>query len=145
MNEVEEALRQQVLEAAIAFYEFKHGQKKPFSPGDRILNAGRIFDEKEISALVDASLDFWLTTGRFAEKFEADFARYLGVKHCSLTNSRSSANLLAFMALTSQKLGERQVNKGDEVITVVAGFPTTVAPIVHFGAVPVFVDVTLPR
>jgi len=94
--------------------------------------------------LVDASLDFWLTAGRFAEKFEKNFAKFLGVKCCSLTNSGSSANLLAFMALTSPKLGDRCIQKGDEVITVAAGFPTTVAPIIQFGAVPVFVDVTLP-
>ncbi|MFZ4854813.1 MAG: lipopolysaccharide biosynthesis protein RfbH [Desulfuromonadaceae bacterium] len=119
-------------------------QKKPFTPGDRIPYAGRVFDEKEITSLVDASLDFWLTTGRYAEKFEKEFSSFLGVQHCSLTNSGSSANLLAFMALTSPKLGERRIKRGDEVITVAAAFPTTVAPIIQFGAVPVFVDVTLP-
>ena len=120
-----------------------HGQK-PYTVGDRISYAGRVFDEKEIISLVDSSLDFWLTTGRYAEKFEKDFAAFLGVKHCSLTNSGSSANLLAFMALTSPKLGERRIKKADEVITVAAGFPTTVAPIIQYGAIPVFVDVTLP-
>ena len=143
-NKKEEELRQRVIQAAISYYEFKHKAKKSFAPGDRIPYAGRVFDEKEISALVDSSLDFWLTTGRYAEKFESDFAKFLGVKHCSLTNSGSSANLLAFMALTSPKLGERRIKKGDEVITVAAAFPTTVAPIIQYGAVPVFVDVTLP-
>lgn len=143
-NKQEKELRQRVIQAAISYYEFKHKAKKSFAPGDRIPYAGRVFDEKEISALVDSSLDFWLTTGRYAEKFENDFAKFLGVKHCSLTNSGSSANLLAFMALTSPKLDERRIKKGDEVITVAAAFPTTVAPIIQYGAVPVFVDVTLP-
>jgi CDP-4-dehydro-6-deoxyglucose reductase, E1 len=143
-NKKEEELRQRVIQAAISYYELKHKAKKSFVPGDRIPYAGRVFDEKEISALVDSSLDFWLTTGRYAEKFESDFAKFLGVKHCSLTNSGSSANLLAFMALTSPKLGERRIKKGDEVITVAAAFPTTVAPVIQYGAVPVFVDVTLP-
>ncbi len=137
-------LRQRVIDAAKAYYEFKHKNKKPFSPGDRIPYAGRVFDEREIAALMDSSLDFWLTTGRYAEKFESEFAKLLGVKYCSLTNSGSSANLLAFMALTSPKLGERRIKRGDEVITVAAGFPTTVAPVIQYGSVPVFVDVTLP-
>ena len=93
---------------------------------------------------MDSSLDFWLTTGRYAERFEKEFALFLGAQHCSLTNSGSSANLLAFMALTSPKLGDRRIMPGDEVITVAAGFPTTVAPIIQYGAVPVFVDVSLP-
>jgi CDP-6-deoxy-D-xylo-4-hexulose-3-dehydrase len=118
--------------------------KKPFSPGDRIPYAGRVFDEREVTTLVDSSLDFWLTTGRYAERFEQEFAAFLGVQHCSLTNSGSSANLLAFMALTSPKLGERRIRPGDEVISVAAAFPTTVAPIIQYGAVPVFVDVSLP-
>ena len=143
-NIMDQQLREQVISAAVKYYEFKHKEKKSFSPGDRIAYAGRVFDEREIAALVDASLDFWLTTGRYAEKFEKDFARFLGVKYCSLTNSGSSANLLAFMALTSPKLGDRRIRRGDEVITVAAGFPTTVAPIIQYGAVPVFVDVTLP-
>jgi CDP-4-dehydro-6-deoxyglucose reductase, E1 len=143
-NIMDQQLRDQVISAAIKYYEFKHKEKKSFSPGDRIAYAGRVFDEREIAALVDASLDFWLTTGKYAEKFEKDFAQFLGVKYCSLTNSGSSANLLAFMALTSPKLGDRRIRRGDEVITVAAGFPTTVAPIIQYGAVPVFVDVTLP-
>lgn len=105
---------------------------------------GRIFDEKEVVNLVNASIDFWLTTGRYAEEFEKEFARFLSVGHCSLTNSGSSANLLAFMALTSHKLGERRIKPGDEVITVAAGFPTTVSPIVQYGAVPVFIDIQIP-
>jgi CDP-6-deoxy-D-xylo-4-hexulose-3-dehydrase len=141
---LDKELREQVIKAARQYYEFKHKTKKPFAPGDRIPYAGRVFDEKEISVLVDSSLDFWLTTGRYAEQFEKDFARFLGVRHCSLTNSGSSANLLAFMALTSHKLGEKRIRRGDEVITVAAGFPTTVAPIIQFGAEPVFLDVTLP-
>lgn len=143
-EDIDKELRRRAKEAAITYYEFKHKEKKAFTPGDRIPYAGRVFDEKEIANLIEASLDFWLTTGRYSEKFERDFAAFLRVKHCSLTNSGSSANLLAFMALTSPKLGERTIKKGDEVITVAAAFPTTVAPIVQYGAVPVFVDITLP-
>jgi CDP-4-dehydro-6-deoxyglucose reductase, E1 len=139
----EEKLRQQAIEAALAYHRHAHG-RKPFAPGDRIPYAGRIFDDREISNLIDSSLDFWLTTGRYAASFERNFSAFLGVQHCSLTNSGSSANLLAFMALTSSKLGERRIRRGDEVITVAAGFPTTVAPIIQFGAMPVFVDVSLP-
>ena len=140
----EQTAKQQVIQAAINYYEVKHKNKSPFQPGDRISYGGRVFDEQEIINLVDSALDFWLTAGKYAEQFEHDFASFLGVKHCSLTNSGSSANLLAFMALTSHKLGERRICKGDEVITVAAGFPTTVAPIIQFGAIPVFVDVTIP-
>nr|WP_246525582.1 lipopolysaccharide biosynthesis protein RfbH [Geomobilimonas luticola] len=137
-------MRDAAIQAALNYYEFRHKPVKPFVPGDRIPYAGRVFDTQEIANLIDASLDFWLTTGRYAEEFEQKFAGFLGVQHCSLTNSGSSANLLAFMALTSPKLGERRINRGDEVITVAAGFPTTVAPIIQYGAVPVFVDVSLP-
>jgi CDP-6-deoxy-D-xylo-4-hexulose-3-dehydrase len=143
-DEREEQLRSQAVEAAIAYYRHAHEQKKEFVPGDRIPYAGRVFDEREIANLIDSSLDFWLTTGRFAEKFETEFAEFLGVQHCSLVNSGSSANLLAFMALTSPKLGERRIRPDDEVITVAAAFPTTVAPIIQYGAIPVFVDVSLP-
>ncbi len=143
----EEVLRFSILQHLESFYmavhESRHlsdfNHKKP-----KISYAGRVFDEKEIINLVDSSLDFWLTTGRYAEKFEREFAKFLGVKYCSLVNSGSSANLIAFMALTSPKLGDRRIKKGDEVITVSAGFPTTVAPIVQHGAVPVFVDISLP-
>jgi len=143
-EKLDKELREHAIQAAIKYYEFKHKQVKTFSPGDRIPYAGRVFDEREIANLIDSSLDFWLTTGRYAERFETEFAQFLGVQHCSLTNSGSSANLLAFMALTSPKLGERRIKKGDEVITVAAGFPTTVAPIIQYGAVPVFVDVSFP-
>jgi CDP-6-deoxy-D-xylo-4-hexulose-3-dehydrase len=144
MDTKDKELRQQAIDAALCYYEYKHKSKKPFMPGDRIQYAGRIFDEQEITNLIDASLDFWLTAGRYTEKFETGFAKLLGVKYCSLVNSGSSANLCAFMALTSPKLGNKRLKKGDEVITVAAGFPTTVAPIIQFGAVPVFVDITLP-
>ncbi len=139
-----DSLRKKAIRAAIAYYKAAYGKTSRFLPGDRIAYAGRVFDDREIAALVDASLDFWLTAGRYAERFEKDFAKFLGVKYCSLTNSGSSANLLAFMALTSPRLGEKRIKKGDEVITVAAAFPTTVAPIIQYGAVPVFVDVTLP-
>jgi len=140
----EAELRRAAIDAAIAYYRFRHAPQKPFQRGDRIAYGGRVFDEREFAALVDSSLDFWLTTGRYAERFEREFAAYIGVAHCSLTNSGSSANLLAFMALTSSKLKERRIVPGDEVITVAAGFPTTVAPVIQYGAVPVFVDVALP-
>ena len=144
MSNKEESLRRQAIEAAVRYYEFQHAGKKEFSPGDRVPYAGRVFDEREIENLIDSSLDFWLTTGRYADRFEKEFSKFQGVRHCSLVNSGSSANLLALMALTSPKLGERRINRGDEIITVAAGFPTTVAPIIQYGAVPVFVDVTLP-
>ena len=143
-NDLERELREQAIKAATKYYNFKHKEGRPFTPGDRIPYAGRVFDEREIVNLIDSSLDFWLTTGRFADRFEKEFAEFLGIRHCSLTNSGSSANLLAFMALTSPKLGDKRIKKGDEVITVAAGFPTTVTPIIQYGAVPVFVDVTLP-
>ena len=121
-----------------------HNQDE-YKKGDRIPYASRVYDENEFVNLIDSSLEFWLTAGRYATKFEKEFAEYLGVKYCSLVNSGSSANLLAFMTLTSPLLGDRQVKRGDEVITVAAGFPTTVAPIVQYGAVPVFVDLTIPQ
>lgn len=126
--------------------EYYHQAFSPteFIPGETPLHyAGRVFDAQELVNLVDASLDFWLTAGKYAKQFENEFAKFLGVKHCMLTNSGSSANLLAFMALTSPKLEERRIKKGDEVITVAAGFPTTIAPIIQYGAVPVFVDIKL--
>jgi CDP-6-deoxy-D-xylo-4-hexulose-3-dehydrase len=137
-------LRRQAIDAAVAYHRHAFGAKTSFSPGDRVPYGGRVFDEREISNLVDATLDFWLTSGRYAERFEREFADFLGVQHCSLVNSGSSANLLAFMTLTSPQIGDRRIRPGDEVITVAAGFPTTVTPIIQFGAVPVFVDVTLP-
>lgn len=140
----EKELRARTIRAAMDYYTYQHKRDKVFTPGGRIPYAGRVFDEKEIAALIDASLDFWLTTGRYAEKFEKELAAFLGVGHCSLVNSGSSANLLAFMALTSPKLGDKRIQRGDEVITVAAAFPTTVAPLIQYGAVPVFVDVKLP-
>ena len=144
MSSQEVELRRLAIAAAVKYYEYHHAPEKDFKPGDRIAYGGRAFDHREIENLIDSSLDFWLTSGRYAEKFEKDFAQYLGVKHCSLTNSGSSANLLAFMALTSPKLGDQRIFPGDEVITVACGFPTTVTPIIQYGAVPVFVDVSLP-
>ena len=126
------------------YHEFKEN-KGDFHPGDRIAYASRVFDEKEMCALTDAMLDFWLTTGRFADEFEREFAKWLGVRFASLVNSGSSANLIAFMALTAPELGARRIQKGDEVITVACGFPTTVTPALQYGAVPVFVDVTVPQ
>ena len=136
--------REEILKLIKGYYQEQFAKKKEFKTGDKISYAGRVFDEKEIENLVDASLDFWLTTGKYVDKFEKKFSQFLGVKYCSLVNSGSSANLLAFMALTSPKLKDKKINKGDEVITVAAGFPTTIAPIIQYGAVPVFVDVTLP-
>lgn len=140
----EQELRDRVRQTVRDYYQEIHAQPQPYTPGDRIAYGGRVFDEREMLTLVDSALDFWLTSGRFAATLETSLADYLGVKHCSLVNSGSSANLLAFMALTSPKLGDRRISRGDEVITVAAGFPTTVAPIIQYGAVPVFVDVTLP-
>ncbi len=128
------------------YHEFKKPEiEKGFVPGERISYASRVYDEKEMCSLVDAALDFWLTTGRFSDTFEKEFADWLGVRYASLVNSGSSANLLAFMALTAPELGERRIERGDEVITVACGFPTTVTPMLQYGAVPVFVDVTVPQ
>jgi len=138
-------LKQEILEKTREYYDLVHKNKKEFIPKETYVNyGGRFFDEKEMVNLIDSSLDFWLTTGPWADEFEKRMAEYLGIKYCSLTNSGSSANLLAFMALTSPKLGDKRIKKGDEVITIAAGFPTTVTPIIQFGAIPVFVDVELP-
>jgi len=142
MNEAEN-IRAKILEMTEKYFLIKY-QKQPFSPEkDFVHYAGRVFDQKEMVNLVDSALDFWLTSGRFAEQFENIFANYHGSKHCCLTNSGSSANLLAIAALTSPKLDERRLQPGDEVITVAAGFPTTIAPIVQNQLVPVFVDIEL--
>lgn len=122
-----------------------HNQKKEFTPGDRISYASRVYDRQEMTNLVDSALEFWLTAGRYTDEFEKRFAQYLNVRFCSLVNSGSSANLNAFMALTSPLLGERAIKRGDEVITVAAGFPTTVSPVIQYGAVPVFIDITIPQ
>lgn len=142
-NELE--ARQKIKELVVAYYHDFKESKSDFKPGNRINYASRVFDEKEMCSLTDAMLDFWLTTGRFAEQFEKDFARWIGVKFAHLVNSGSSANLIAFSVLTAPELGDRQVRRGDEIITVACGFPTTVTPIIQYGAVPVFVDVTIPQ
>ena len=126
------------------YHEFKE-KKELFKEGDRITYAARVFDEMEMCALTDAMLDFWLTTGRFADQFEKEFAGWIGVKFAHLVNSGSSANLIAFSVLTAPELGNRQIKRGDEVITVACGFPTTVTPILQDGAVPVFVDINIPQ
>ena len=144
MNPKADQLRSQILSLVTEYHQAAFA-KRPFVPGESsVPYAGRVFDEREIRNLVDASLDFWLTTGRFAERFEREFAQWMEVRHCLLVNSGSSANLVALAALTSPRLGERRLKPGDEVITVAAGFPTTLNPIFQNGLVPVFVDVTLP-
>jgi CDP-6-deoxy-D-xylo-4-hexulose-3-dehydrase len=142
----QEQLKQEILEKTKEYYELVHKpqQDKIFVEGESRVNyAGRVFDEKEMTNLVDSSLDFWLTYGSYSKEFERKLSEYLGVRWTFLVNSGSSANLLAFYTLTSPLLKERRINRGDEVITVAAGFPTTVAPVVQYGAVPVFVDMEL--
>lgn len=138
-------LKQDILNKVKEYYKLYHANKQTqFIEGKTKINyAGRIFDEKEMENLVDSSLDFWLTAGKYTEQFEKNLANFLGVKWAFLVNSGSSANLLAFYALTSPLLKERQIKRGDEIITVAAGFPTTIAPVVQYGAVPVFVDMEL--
>ena len=139
-----ETLKREILEKVAEYHRLVHAAESAavFVPGEtKIRYAGRVFDEKEMTNLVDASLEFWLTYGRWSREFEQRLAGYLGVRHALMVNSGSSANLLAFMTLTSPLLEERRIRRGDEVITVAAGFPTTVSPIIQFGAVPVFVDV----
>lgn len=145
-NETE--AREQIKSLVADYYkEFKEPaeSKENFKPGDRVSYASRVYDEKEMMSLTDAMLDFWLTTGRFSNEFEKNFAEWIGVKYAHLVNSGSSANLIAFSVLTAPELGERQIKRGDEVITVACGFPTTITPIIQYGAVPVFVDVTVPQ
>lgn len=137
--------REQILAMVEEYYNQYHNPKKDFTKGQRIPYASRVYDAREMKNLVDSALEFWLTSGRYTDEFEAKLGAYLGIRYCSLVNSGSSANLAAFMALTSPLLGERAIKRGDEVITVAAGFPTTVAPIIQFGAVPVFIDVTIPQ
>ena len=144
----ENEAREQIKSLVADYYnDYKRPKesKDGFIPGDRISYASRVYDEKEMQSLTDAMLDFWLTTGRFSDEFEKKFASWIGVKYAHLVNSGSSANLLAFAVLTAPELKERQIKRGDEVITVAAGFPTTVTPIIQYGVVPVFVDVTIPQ
>lgn len=145
-EKTEQQARQEILDL-VAEYARKYKvvpMQQPYHEGERIPYASRVYDDKEMVNLVDSALEFWLTAGRYTEAFEQKFGEYLGVRYVSLVNSGSSANLLAFSTLTSPLLGERRVKRGDEVITVAAGFPTTVNPIIQYGAIPVFVDVTLP-
>lgn len=141
----EEEARSLILELVAEYCDKYHNRREPFEEGDRIPYASRVYDNHEMVNLVDSALEFWLTSGRYTDQFEKGLADYLGIRYCSLVNSGSSANLAAFMALTSPLLGGRRVKRGDEVITVAAGFPTTVTPMIQYGAVPVFVDVTIPQ
>lgn len=140
----EQQARERILEETREYCRRFH-QPRAYGAGDRIPYAARVYDEEEMAALVDSALEFWLTAGSYTERFEKELAGYLGIKYCSLVNSGSSANLLGFMALTSPLLKDRRICPGDEVITVAAGFPTTVTPILQYGAVPVFVDISVPQ
>lgn len=144
-NKNEKQAKEEILGLVKEYAERFHNQKKDFAEGQRIPYASRVYDSAEMVNLVDSSLEFWLTSGRYTDAFENKLANYLGVKYCSLVNSGSSANLIAFMALTSPLLGERRIKRGDEMITVAAGFPTTITPAIQFGVIPVFVDVTIPQ
>ena len=143
-HKTEAQAREEILNLVAEYCDRFH-QKKPYEEGDRIPYASRVYDHQEMVNLVDSSLEFWLTSGRYTVEFEKKLAEYLHVRYAALVNSGSSANLIAFMTLTSPLLGERRVKRGDEVITVAAGFPTTVTPVIQYGAVPVFVDVTIPQ
>ena len=146
MNKTQEQAKQEILDLVAEYCQTWHiDNKKQFEPGDRIPYASRVYDSHEMVNLVDSALEFWLTSGRYTDEFEKKLAEYQGVRYCSLVNSGSSANLVAFMTLTSPLLGDRQVKRGDEIITVAAGFPTTVTPMIQYGAVPVFVDVSIPQ
>ena len=141
----QQELHDKILVLVKEYCDKYHNQPKDFREGDRISYASRVYDHEEMCNLVDSALEFWLTSGRYVQEFEAGLSKYLGVKYTAVVNSGSSANLLAFMTLTSPLLKERRIRPGDEVITVAAGFPTTVSPIINYGAVPVFVDVTIPQ
>ena len=142
-DKTEQQAKEYILQLVREYHDEFHNKKKPFTEGDRIPYASRVYDSEEMVNLVDSSLEFWLTSGRYTDLFEDKFAEYLNVKYCSLVNSGSSANLIAFMALTSPLLKDRAIKRGDEVITVACGFPTTITPYIQYGAVPVFVDVTI--
>ena len=141
----EKEAKNEILDIVKEYCNKYHNVKKEFKEGDKIAYSSRVYDYSEMVNLVDSSLEFWLTSGRYTKEFEEKFAKFLDVKYCSLVNSGSSANLLAFMSLTSPLLKERKIKRGDEVITVAAGFPTTISPIVQYGAIPIFVDVTIPE
>lgn len=144
-NSTETEAREEILRMVEEYYRVFHRKMDEYREGDRIAYASRVYDQEEMRNLTDSALEFWLTSGHYTEQFERELADYIGVRYCSLVNSGSSANLLAFMALTSPLLGERCIRRGDEVITVAAGFPTTVTPMIQYGAVPVFVDITVPQ
>lgn len=142
-NELE--AREQIKALVREYYNDFKKPKTPYKDGEHIAYATRVFDDKEMCALTDAALDFWLTAGRFTDRFEKEFAEWMGVKYAHLVNSGSSANLIALSVLTALELGDKRIKKGDEIITVACGFPTTISPIIQYGAVPVFVDVTVPQ
>jgi CDP-6-deoxy-D-xylo-4-hexulose-3-dehydrase len=143
-DKTREQARDEILHMVAEYYKNFH-RKKEYKEGDRIPYASRVYDAEEMKNLTDSALEFWLTSGRYTEEFEHNLAEYIGVRFCSLVNSGSSANLIAFMTLTSPLLGDRRINRGDEIITVAAGFPTTVTPLLQYGAVPVFLDLTIPQ
>ena len=143
-NKTEKEAREYILDLVKEYYQ-NYKKPTPYHEGERIPYASRVYDEAEMINLVDSSLEFWLTSGRYTRQFESEMCSLLDVKYCNLVNSGSSANLLAFMALTSPLLGDKAIKRGDEVITVAAGFPTTISPIIQYGAVPVFLDVTIPE
>lgn len=142
-NEAE--AREEILELVGNYYKQFKAPNEEYNEGDRVPYAGRVYDDNEMRALADSSLDFWLTSGKYVQQFEAEFAKWLGVRYTSVVNSGSSANLVAFFALTADELGERAIKRGDEIITVAAAFPTTITPMIQYGAIPVFVDVTIPE
>lgn len=144
-NMTEQQAREKILDLVDIYCKTYHKTEKFDESNPKISYAKRVYDSREMVNLVDSALEFWLTSGRYTEKFEENLAKYLGVKSCTVVNSGSSANLLAFMTLTSPLLGDRSIKRGDEIITVAAGFPTTVTPIIQYGAIPVFVDVTIPQ
>ena len=144
-DKTQDEARKEILEIVKGYHDAFHNKKKEFKEGDRIAYASRVYDSEEMANLVDSSLEFWLTAGRYFDKFEKDFGKQFGTKYVSLVNSGSSANLVAFMTLTSPLLGEKRIKAGDEVITVACGFPTTVTPIINYGTIPVFVDITIPE
>ena len=143
-NKTEKEAKEEILKLVKEYCDKYHNTNKEWKEGDRISYASRVYDHEEMVNLVDSALEFWLTSGRYTKQFEEKFAKFLDVKYCASVNSGSSANLIAFMTLTSPLLKERQIKRGDEIITVACGFPTTVSPIIQYGAVPVFVDITIP-